>query len=60
MILTREQLKQLRKIFKENKDVEWVTMYEESTTGIGTNTYADYATSEGDTIRVDISDYASW
>lgn len=58
--LNRNQMKQLRKIFKDNKVVEEVTLREESTTGIGPNLYADYVTSEGEHNRVDITDYASW
>ena len=58
--LNRNQMKQLRKIFKDNKDVEEVVLREESKTGIGPNLYADFVTGTGQHIREDISDYASW
>ena len=58
--LNRNQMKQLRKIFKDNKDVEEVVLREESTTGIGPNLYADYVKPDNQPVRVDISDYASW
>ena len=58
--LNRNQMRQLRKIFKDNPDVEEVVLREESTTGIGPNLYADFVKPDGDRHRVDISDYASW
>lgn len=53
-------MKQLRKIFKDNKEVEEVMLNKESKSGIGPNLYADYVNSDSEQVRVDISDYASW
>lgn len=58
--LNRNQMKQLRKIFKDNPDVAEVVLREESKTGIGPNLYADFVKHDGEHHRVDISDYASW
>jgi hypothetical protein len=58
--LNRNQMKQLRKIFKDNPDVAEVVLREESKTGIGPNLYADFVKQGGGHHRVDISDYASW
>lgn len=58
--LNRNQMKQLRKIFKDNPDVEEVVLREESKTGIGPNLYADFVKPNGERHRVDISDYDSW
>jgi len=60
MILTKKQVKQIRRIFKENKDVGYVRIVEEGKTGIGMNMYVEYETSEGDKNRDDITDYESW
>ena len=58
--LNRNQMKQLRKIFKDTPDVAEVVLREESKTGIGPNLYADFVKPGGEHHRVDISDYASW
>jgi hypothetical protein len=60
ILLNRNQMKQLRKIFKDNKEVEEVMLNKESKSGIGPNLYADYVNSDREPVRVDISDYASW
>jgi len=60
MILTKKQVKQIRRVFKENKDVGYVRIVEEGKTGIGMNMYVEYETSEGDKNRDDITDYESW
>ena len=60
ILLNRNQMKQLRKIFKDNKEVEEVMLNKESKSGIGPNLYADYVNSGSERVRVDISDYASW
>jgi hypothetical protein len=53
-------MKQLRKIFKDNPDIEEVALRQESKSGIGPNLYADFVKPGGEHHRVDISDYASW
>ena len=58
--LNRNQMKQLKRIFRDNKEVEEVMLIEESKSGIGPNLYADYVNPDGERVRVDISDYASW
>lgn len=60
MILTKEQVKKLRKFFKDNKDVEEVTLCEESKSGIGQNLYARYTNTGGAAGEIDITDYESW
>lgn len=60
MILTRKQVKQLRAIFKQNKDVEEVVLVEENNTGIGQNMYVEYDTFKGERIRENITNYDSW
>lgn len=60
MILTKTQVKQIRRIFNENKDVGYVRLIEEGKTGIGMNMYAEYENSEGERDRVDITDYENW
>lgn len=58
--LNRNQMKQLRKIFKDNPDIEEVALRQESKSGIGPNLYAVYVKPDNQQVRVDISDYASW
>lgn len=53
-------MRQLKKIFRDNEKIEEVLLIEESKSGIGSNLYADYTTTEGEPVRIDISDYASW
>ena len=60
ILLNRNQIKQLRQIVKDNKDVGEVYLVEEGNSGIGRNIYADYVKSSGEKIRVDLTDYASW
>lgn len=60
MILNKEQVKQLRAVFKQNKDVEEVILREEGKTGIGVNLYADYVKFSGEHVRIDITDYDRW
>ena len=60
MILNRKQVKQLRRIFKENKEVDLVTLVREGKSGIGENIYADYISDALEDIRIDITDYSSW
>ena len=60
MILTREQIKQLRKIFKDDKGLDWMEIREEGDSGIGTNLFATYINKQHEKVDVDITDYENW
>lgn len=60
MILTRAQVKQLRKIFKDDKGLEFMELKESGDNGIGIGIHAIYINSHQEQTEIDITDYENW
>ena len=55
--INKTQFEKIKEVF-ENHDVDEVILKEETTSGIGPNTYIEFVPKFP--VKVDITDYASW